>query len=370
MALFEKKFCDICGEKISLLGNRKLEDGNMCKDCAHKISPFMTDRRRTTIADMKEHLAYREANKAKLHSFRPTQTFGESKKVYIDTAAGNFVVSSYSPGNWTNENPDVIPLSEVTGCTLDIDEDRDEIYMKDAQGNNVSYNPKRYKYTYDFTITITVSDRWFDEIRFDLNTHDVEGMGSAEYHKYEVMGNQIRSALTGAPMMQAGYVQQGYAQQPQAGYGQQPYGQQPQGGYPQQGYGQQPQGGYPQQGYGQQPQAGYAQQPYGQQPQAGYAQQPYGQQPQAGYGQQPYGQQPQGGYPQQPYGQQPQAGYAQQPYGQQPQAGYDQQPYGQQPQAGYGQQPQQAAPIVPWVCASCGTQNTSKFCQNCGAPHA
>ncbi len=250
MGLFDKKFCDICGEKISLLGNRKLEDGNMCKDCAHKISPFMTDRRRTTIADMKEHLAYREANKAKLRAFKPAQTYGDNKKVYIDTSAGTFVVSSRSPGNWTDENPDVIPLSEITQCTLDIDEDRDEIYMKDAQGNDVSYNPKRYRFTYDFKIKILVNNRWFDEIEFKLNSRDVEGMGTAEYHNYEVMGNQIRAALTGAPVMQTGYAQQGYVQQPQ-GYAQQGYVQQPQG-YPQQGYVQQPQG-YPQQGYVQQP---------------------------------------------------------------------------------------------------------------------
>ena len=60
-----KKFCDICGEKIGLLGNRKLEDGNMCKDCAKLLSPFMTDRRQSTVAEIKEHLAYREANKEK-----------------------------------------------------------------------------------------------------------------------------------------------------------------------------------------------------------------------------------------------------------------------------------------------------------------
>ena len=34
MGLFDKKVCDICGEKIGLLGNRKLDDGNLCKDCA------------------------------------------------------------------------------------------------------------------------------------------------------------------------------------------------------------------------------------------------------------------------------------------------------------------------------------------------
>ena len=38
MGLFDKKYCDICGEKIGLLGNRKLENGNLCKNCAKKLS--------------------------------------------------------------------------------------------------------------------------------------------------------------------------------------------------------------------------------------------------------------------------------------------------------------------------------------------
>ena len=36
--IFEKKSCDICGGEIGLLGNRKLEDGNLCKECAKKLS--------------------------------------------------------------------------------------------------------------------------------------------------------------------------------------------------------------------------------------------------------------------------------------------------------------------------------------------
>ncbi|MBR5620247.1 MAG: DUF4428 domain-containing protein [Clostridia bacterium] len=256
MGLFDKKYCDICGEKISLLGNRKLEDGNMCKDCAHKISPFMTDRRRTSVADMKEHLAYREANKAKLRAFSPTLTLGEREKVYIDANAGTFVVSSRSPGNWDSENPDVLSLGDVTQCTLDIDEDRDEIYRQDADGNNVSYNPKRYKYTYDFRIKILVNNRWFDDIDLRLNSFDVEGMGTAEYHKYERMGNEIRAALTGAPTAQTGFMaqqnfrQQGYVQQQQI-FQQQGYVQQ-QKNFQQQGYVQQQ--NFQQQGYAQQPQ--------------------------------------------------------------------------------------------------------------------
>lgn len=34
MELFDKKYCDICKNKIGLLGNRKLENGNLCKECA------------------------------------------------------------------------------------------------------------------------------------------------------------------------------------------------------------------------------------------------------------------------------------------------------------------------------------------------
>ena len=48
MGLFDKKYCDFCGRKIGLFGNKKLEDGNMCKDCASKLSPWFSERRHST----------------------------------------------------------------------------------------------------------------------------------------------------------------------------------------------------------------------------------------------------------------------------------------------------------------------------------
>ena len=39
MGLFDRKYCDFCGKKIAFLGNRKMEDGNMCKECASRLSP-------------------------------------------------------------------------------------------------------------------------------------------------------------------------------------------------------------------------------------------------------------------------------------------------------------------------------------------
>ena len=60
MGFFDKKYCDVCGEKIGLLGNRKLENGNLCKDCAAKLSPFFSERKSSTVEEIKEQLAYRE----------------------------------------------------------------------------------------------------------------------------------------------------------------------------------------------------------------------------------------------------------------------------------------------------------------------
>ena len=65
MGLFDKKYCDICGEKIGLLGNRKLENGNLCKTCAKKLSPWFSDRRNSTVEEIKAQLAYREENQGK-----------------------------------------------------------------------------------------------------------------------------------------------------------------------------------------------------------------------------------------------------------------------------------------------------------------
>ena len=103
--LFDKKECDICGGEIGLLGNKKLEDGNMCKNCARKLSPWFEDRKSSTVAQINEQLAYREANKGAVASFNTSRILGEHYKVYIDDAAGKFMVVE---DNIQEENPDVI----------------------------------------------------------------------------------------------------------------------------------------------------------------------------------------------------------------------------------------------------------------------
>ena len=81
--LFEKKECSVCGGEIGLLGNRKLEDGNLCKNCAAKLSPWFSDRRQSTVAEIQEQLAYREANQEKVSAFHPTRILGERTKMLM-----------------------------------------------------------------------------------------------------------------------------------------------------------------------------------------------------------------------------------------------------------------------------------------------
>ena len=167
MGLFDKKYCDICGQKIGFFGNRKLENGNLCNDCAKKLSPFFSERRNSTVEDIRRQLAYREENEKKLAAFFPSLTFDGSKKVYIDPMRERFIVTGVS--NWRSANPDLIAFSQVCGVETDIRENKEEIYYEDSDGNRKSYDPPRYACDYEFNVTIRVESPWFDEIELELS---------------------------------------------------------------------------------------------------------------------------------------------------------------------------------------------------------
>lgn len=194
MGLFDKKYCDICGEKIGLLGNRKLEDGNLCKNCAKKLSPFFSERRHSTVEDIKKQLAYREENEKQLNDFYPDKTFGESKKVYIDSAGGRFIVTNMT--DWRKYNPDLIELGQVRSVNTDIHENKTEIYYKDEEGNRKSYNPRRYECDYEFNVTILVDSPWFDEIKLELSDGNRPDSRYTDlYREYERQMHELTDCL-------------------------------------------------------------------------------------------------------------------------------------------------------------------------------
>ncbi len=193
MGLFDKKFCSVCGGKIGLLGNRKLEDGNLCKDCAGKLSPWFSERRHSTVESIKEQLAYREANRAEVSAFHTTRTMGERTKVLLDEDARKFMVTS--AGNLQDANPDVLKFEDVTGCDLDIDERKVEQKMKNAEGKEVSYTPPRYKYEYNMSVIIYVNNPYFDDMRFQINSSTLHGKTDPDYRRCEAIGLEIRKTM-------------------------------------------------------------------------------------------------------------------------------------------------------------------------------
>ena len=235
--LFDKKNCAICGAEIGLLGNRKLEDGNCCKSCAAKLSPWFDERRHSTVEQIREQLAYREENQKAVENFHITRTIACDRwNVLLDEDARKFILTR-DPRRIKEENPDVISYSDITGCRVDVDEDRDEEKRQVKNGDRteyVSYNPPRYTYKYAFKYIINVNNPYFDDMRFDLNNTRVEiktiptaaptgaksGAGllgdilnaaagataaaamnphnNPEYVKYEKLGEEITAALTGA----------------------------------------------------------------------------------------------------------------------------------------------------------------------------
>ncbi len=209
MGLFDKKYCSVCGDKIGLLGNRKLEDGNLCKSCAAKLSPFFSDRRNSTVEEIKAQLQYREENKSAVAAFNTTRSFGTDTKILIDEDNRKFMVTRAR--NLAEANPDVLDYSMVTGVDIDIDEDSDEEMREDSEGKSVSYHPQKFNYSYDFYVIIHVNHPYFDTIKIQMNSSSVyttdaavfatqkpNPENNAEYRQYKEMCDEVKETLLGA----------------------------------------------------------------------------------------------------------------------------------------------------------------------------
>lgn len=116
---------------------------------------------------------------------------------------------------------------------MDIDESRTEQKREGPDGKEVSYNPPRYEYSYDFEVIISVNNPYFDEMKFRLNNSSVyiepqntmqrpmmgqQGMGQRP------MAGRPQSGMAGQrPMMnQPGMNQRPMAGRPQSGMTQRP----------------------------------------------------------------------------------------------------------------------------------------------------
>ena len=174
--VFKKKDCEICGKEVGMFGYKKLEDGEICKDCVKLLSPWFEDRRHATVAQIKEQIAYREQNAKELENFTVSRKIGDEEYImYIEEVNGvptRFFVTDRS--DYKAVNPDIISFKNIASSVTDIDVRDEEIKQKDKDGNWVSCNPRRYKHHHDFYIKMEIRNNpYFDEIKFRINGSDI-----------------------------------------------------------------------------------------------------------------------------------------------------------------------------------------------------
>ena len=340
MGLFDKKFCDICGEKVNMLTQQKLSDGYLCSDCKHKLGSFTSGWKQRNVEDVKKHLELRKQNKQKYQQFSCSATAGgRNSSIQVDFN-NRWFIFAIDNRDYKSGNPQVFDFSQLQDFWMEqefrtlSDSDNDGIpdnrdnfdnrQMNNATGfggmnqmmngmnnmnmqnsmvnvplsaqpfirNSSSYSSRGIKEVSDINVCFRVTDPYITEpISFSVAGSITSGNQMELMQAYEA-GVQVMQLCQQIKQGGAQNMNQGFGQQMNNGYGQQMNN----------GYGQPMQ----QNGYAQPMQQGYAQ-------------------------------------PQQPM----QQGYAQQP--------------AQQPM-------QQPAQNAAWFCPNCGTQNTSKFCSGCGTP--
>ena len=227
---FKKQDCEICGKEVGMFGYKKLKDGEICKDCVKLLSPWFEERRESTVAQIKEQLAYRARNAEALKDFHPTKTFGASYHMFVEERSGvpyRFCVSRSE--DYVKENADLVLFENVEEVIIDIEDQRCEVYEKDGE-NEVSYEPPRYDYSYEFRVSLLIKNTpWFDNIHFQLNREnpeifgqeDMDGPNNVEAHaevmeptgdvfavkylRYKRMCNEIEAMVNhpGAPVREA-----------------------------------------------------------------------------------------------------------------------------------------------------------------------
>ena len=170
--IFKKKDCEICGKEVGMFGYKKLEDGEICKDCVKLLSPFFSERRHSTVEQIKAQIASREQNKKELETFRENVSLGEYNKIFIELNGGipsRFVISASD--NYREANADIITFKNVSSYEIDIRDSRNEEKYTNDKGERVSYSPPRYTYSYDFYLKLQITGiPYIDDISVRLNS--------------------------------------------------------------------------------------------------------------------------------------------------------------------------------------------------------
>ena len=215
MGLFDRKYCDLCGEKIGLLGGVEFGGLSLCSDCGDRLSPWLDPEEEWDAGTLQEYLDWKEENRGLSEDFQVTREIGEDVYVYLDEDAGLFAVTE----DVDPENAEIFRMEDILECSVETEEDCQEEFDVDEEGNDVSYDPPHLCYSYIFHMQIQLDHPWIREINFQLNNEALEvysedcmdeetGLYDPEldesYLEYQEMADEILIALTGEEPVEEG----------------------------------------------------------------------------------------------------------------------------------------------------------------------
>lgn len=189
MSKIHKKHCVICGEKAGIFTRIRLNDGMLCGDCVKKCSEHLEDFDEKTADEIRKHLEYRERNKQShmLSVFNPTITLGEYEILKIDENNKYWMVTT--PKRFTEENPDVFYLDQVTECEViekkevfkpvkdDSDKGKTDVIIDKFKRTK----PRETEYGFWFYVRIGVHHPCFSEIVMRVNKYIIREKNQNEY---------------------------------------------------------------------------------------------------------------------------------------------------------------------------------------------
>lgn len=139
MAFFEKKFCELCNDKVNLLTRLKLSEGFLCSACSKKLSGFSGNWSQRSIADVQQHLAEREQNKIKYSQFQRTGVAGPNSELAVDNVHQLFYFA-YGR-DYRDGNPEVFQFNQLVDFYITEDYDA---FTKDSDGDGISDSRDTY----------------------------------------------------------------------------------------------------------------------------------------------------------------------------------------------------------------------------------
>lgn len=119
MGLFDKKFCDICGNKVNMLTQQKLSDGYLCSDCKHKLGSFTSGWKQRTVDDVKRHLEQREQNKQNYQRFNCSATAGGSNNSIQVDFNNRWFIFAINNRDYKGGNPQIFDFSQLQDFWLE-----------------------------------------------------------------------------------------------------------------------------------------------------------------------------------------------------------------------------------------------------------